>query len=104
MARERASGVWERRKGVGESPPITDAFAAPSHARERKKNEEERVRGGTGTTAYLRRRRPICPWLPTTTRACGCSGGIQVQHCKLTTRTERVVGLRPPEKGTDVCC
>ena len=44
-ARTRASGVWEEEKSVvGESPPIADAFAAPDHIREQKKDEG--VRGG----------------------------------------------------------
>jgi hypothetical protein len=48
-----------------------------------KKGEEEE--GWHGTTAYPRRRRLICPWLPTTTSAtgtstCGGGGGIRVLH------------------------
>lgn len=63
--------------------------------------------GGTGTTAYPRRLRPICPWLTTTstTGTSACSGGSGIRVL-LTMRTERGMGLHPqaPEKGTGVCC
>src|SRR6266852_925047 len=50
-ARKRASGVWEEEKAVGESPAVTDAFVAPDHTRERKKDEEGR--GGGAALALL---------------------------------------------------
>jgi hypothetical protein len=70
---------------VGESPPIADAER--DHTRERKKDNEgkgkdEEGRGGREVgrhpTAYPRRSRPICLWLPAATSACGGGGGIRV--------------------------
>ena len=48
-----------------------------------KKGEGEGRKGGTSTTAYPRRCRPICLLLPmstatTATSACGCCDGVQV--------------------------
>ena len=59
-ARKRASGVWEEENWVGESAPITDAFAARDHNTREREKDEEKGKGdkwrGTGITAYPRRR------------------------------------------------
>src|ERR1700733_8722852 len=105
-ARKRASGVWEEEKRVGESSPIADAFAARDHTREQKNDEEGR--GGV-TSALLLTRVVVVRSVP-----CCCSPRrpppappaevAAFESCMLTMRTERGVGLRPPEKGTGVCC
>ena len=59
------------------------------------------------TTAYPRRRRPICPGPrspPTTTGNSARGGSGAFEPCMLIMRTERGVGLCPLEKGTGVCC
>ena len=89
---------------------MADAFAPPprDHIREQKKDEEVQMgESDTGSMAYPRRRRPICPLLlsPTTTSArAAYGGGRSIRVLLLTMRMERGVGLRPPEKGTGVCC
>ena len=82
--------LGRRKFVVGESPPIADAFRSNTTKGAEKGAEEGwksmRVGGSdTGSTAYLRRRHPICPLLlsPTTTSARaarGGGGGIRVLH------------------------
>ena len=115
-ARKRASGVGEEERSVvGESSPIADAFAAPpprDHIREQKKDEE--VRGGevvvTPAVQYC---------LPASSSSDLSLAALPDDHqrqgrlwrsvaafesCMLTMRTKRGMCLRPPEKGTGVCC
>jgi hypothetical protein len=125
-ARRRASGVWEEEKRVGEGVSIADAFAARDHIRERKKDEEgkkrgkgkdEEGRGGGGAPALLLTRvvvvrsvpgsrRPPAPAPAPARPPLPAPVGLVAafESCMLTMRTERGVGLRPPEKGTGVCC
>ena len=60
--------------------------------------------GDTSSTAYPRRRRPICPLLLSRRPPAPPVAEVAAfESCMLTMRTERGVGLRPPEKGTGVC-
>ena len=117
-ARRRASGVWEEENKVGEGAPIADAFAARDHnTREREKKDEEKGRGDKGgapalllTRAVVVRsvpssRRPPAP-APERPQLPAPVGVVALAAFKsrmLTMRTERGLGLRPPEKGTGVC-
>ena len=118
-ARRRASGVWEEDK-VGESAPVTDAFAPRDrNTREREKKDEEKKKGDKGGTPTLLlprvvvvvvvvvrsvpgSRRPPAPARLPLPAPVGVVVPTAFGSCMLTMRTERGVGLRPPEKGTGV--
>src|SRR5258707_11364351 len=121
VARKRASSVWEEEKRVGESAPIADAFTLRDHTRERKKDEEGKkkgkdgVGGGGGVAPALLLTRVVVvrsvpgsrrpPALAPPAPGPGPVAAVAAfESCTLTMRTERGVGLRPPEKGTGVCC
>ena len=97
---------------VGEKPPIADADAAtPPRDQIREQKKDEKVRGWEGVTpavpltrvVFVRSvpccspRRPPAPRPPVAEVAA-------FESCMLTMCMERGVGLRPPEKGTGVCC
>jgi len=89
----------KKRKKVGENPPIADAFAALDHTPERKKDEEGKG-GGWVAPALLLTRVVVVRSVPGSRRP---PAPVAVfESCMLTMRTERGMGLRPPEKGTSV--
>jgi hypothetical protein len=86
-----------REKWVGESPPIqTLSQHRATHRRKKEKGHWHHRLPGSSSSA-------ICPW--GSRRPLGLmTVAAASEYCKLTMQTERIVGLRPPEKGAGVCC
>jgi hypothetical protein len=90
----------KKKSVVGESPPIADTFVAwEDHTREGK--------GGGVAPALLLTRVVVVRSVPGSRRLPPAPAPVAVvaafESCMLTMRTERGVGLRPPEKGTGIC-
>ena len=111
-ARTRASGVWEEESSVGDRPSST-VVVARDHTRERKRKGKKGKEGKRGVEGVGRGAAPVLLLL--LTRVVVRSVGSRraplpvppearpFESCMLTMRTERGVGLRPPEKGPGVC-
>ena len=110
-ARTRASGVWEEESRVGERPSSADVVAR-DHTRERKKKGKkgregkrgvEGVGRGGGAAPALLLTRVVVRSVGSRRAPLPAPEAGPFESCMLTMRTERGVGLRPPEKGTGVC-
>lgn len=107
-ARTRASGVWEEERRVGERPSSA-VVVARDHTRERKKKgkkgrEGKRgVEGVGGAAPALLLTRVVVRSVGSRRAPLPAPEAGPFESCMLTMRTERGVGLRPPEKGTDAC-
>ena len=107
-ARTRASGVWGEENSVGESLPRADTVAR-DQARGRKskgrkgKEGKRGVVGEGGVAAAVLLTRVVVRSVGSRRAPLPAPDAAAFESCMLTMRTERGVGLRPPEKGTDVC-